>query len=474
MSQVVGMVKAVLPPTNAPIALIGLVACVVSAYLVAQRPIEVALYTILCGLLLLVSFLHTRAAIYLIIFSMLLSPEIGLGPPTGGRAVSIRLEDLLLVLVGIAWLARVAYYKESGLLRKSPLNRPIAVYTLAAITATVVSGWTNPTNWLNALLFLGKYLEYFVLYFLVLNHIDSRKDIKNFLTAAILTCIVVSCIGIAQIPGGNRVSAPFEGEVGEPNSFGGYLVLMLSLAGGFYLMTSSFIKRTYWMGFAVLLVIPLAYTLSRSSWGAALVMLLVLFWYGPRKSHLLAIGGLALTLYPLLTPQQIVNRLDYTFNQPESVGQVHVGNIKLDTSLSARIASWRYGLKGWARRPITGYGVAGFGFMDAQYVRVLTETGIFGFVAFCWLAISIWRMSLQRFRNATEDFTKALSLGYLAAFAAMLAHGLGANTFIIIRIMEPFWLLTALVVSLPEGHPAESVPSQSVPAISDGANRAGA
>jgi hypothetical protein len=32
----------------------------------------------------------------------------------------------------------------------------------------------------------------------------------------------------------------------------------------------------------------------------------------------------------------------------------------------------------------------------------------------------------------------------------MLIHGIGANTFIIVRIMEPFWLLTALIVALPE------------------------
>jgi hypothetical protein len=31
----------------------------------------------------------------------------------------------------------------------------------------------------------------------------------------------------------------------------------------------------------------------------------------------------------------------------------------------------------------------------------------------------------------------------------MLAHGIGANTFIIIRIMEPFWLCAGLVMLLP-------------------------
>ena len=32
----------------------------------------------------------------------------------------------------------------------------------------------------------------------------------------------------------------------------------------------------------------------------------------------------------------------------------------------------------------------------------------------------------------------------------MLTHGIGANTFIIVRIMEPFWFLTAIVIMIPQ------------------------
>lgn len=443
---------------------------VLTAHLIATGALALTLYLLGGVVVLFIGFFHPRIAIYGIIFSMLLSPELGFGGGTSAHAVTVRLEDVFLLVVGVAWLARVAYYKETGLLRKNPLSRPIVAYALAAILATVVSGWLGPVNWLKALLFLAKYLEYFVLYFLVLSMIKSRQDIKRYLAAAIVTCIIVSIVGIAQIPSGHRVSAPFEGEVGEPNTFGGYLVLMLSVASGFYLVTSSFRTRLLWVGFAVLMVLPLLYTLSRTSWGAALGAFAVLLAYGPNKSHLLSGGVLALALYPLLTPGQVMDRVDYTFNQPESAGQIQVGTVRLDTSLSARIESWGYGLKGWARRPITGYGVTGFAFLDAQYLLVLTETGILGLAAFGWLAWSIWRLALHRFQEASDPFDKALSLGYLAGFAAMLVHGLGANTFIIIRIMEPFWLLTALVVSLPEYPEVERTSPESFARLNEEAN----
>jgi hypothetical protein len=48
----------------------------------------------------------------------------------------------------------------------------------------------------------------------------------------------------------------------------------------------------------------------------------------------------------------------------------------------------------------------------------------------------------------------------------MLAHGIGANTFIIIRIMEPFWLCAGLVVLLPRlGQEQINDPSVSAPPV---------
>lgn len=427
----------------------GMLLCYLATQWIATESPSVTLALVAGVLLVLVSFFHTRLAIYVIIFSMLLSPEIDLGLSAGSREATVRLEDLLLILVGAAWLARAAYYKELGILKKGSLNAPIMAYSLAALLATLVSGWLAYINWVQALLFLAKYIEYFVLYFLVLVNLRDRSDVRSYLAAAFLTAAIVSVVGIAQIPTGERVSAPFEGETGEPNTFGGYLVFMMALAGGFFLTSTTTRDRALWLGFGLLMLVPLLYTLSRSSWLAAAAMALVLFWKAPRRSPLLVAGVVLLTLTPLFLPQQVVERMEYTFQQPREAGQLEIGKARLDTSLSARIRSWSFGLEGWTRRPLTGYGVAGYGFMDAQYIRVLTETGLVGFVAFCWLAWSLWQTALKRHRSARDPLARGLALGYLAGYVALLVHGLGANTFIIVRIMEPFWLITALVVGLP-------------------------
>jgi hypothetical protein len=44
---------------------------------------------------------------------------------------------------------------------------------------------------------------------------------------------------------------------------------------------------------------------------------------------------------------------------------------------------------------------------------------------------------------------RGLAGGFLAAIAGVLVHGIGSNSFIIIRIMEPFWLFAAIVLAIP-------------------------
>jgi len=36
-----------------------------------------------------------------------------------------------------------------------------------------------------------------------------------------------------------------------------------------------------------------------------------------------------------------------------------------------------------------------------------------------------------------------------AGLTAIVTHSIGANTFIIVRIMEPFWFMTGIIATLP-------------------------
>ncbi len=400
------------------------------------------------------SFASTDVALYILIFSMLLSPEFVVGTTAGGslgRGVTVRLDDFLLVVIGISWLAKMSVKKELGLFLKTPLNKPIAFYIIVCLLATLFAAFDGRVNFRTGFLFVLKYFQYMIIYFMVANHLESRKQARNYLWALLITCAIVSIIGIIQIPGGGRVSAPFEGDSGEPNTFGGYLVFMISVTVGLWLTSDSFRDQCIYSGLALLFAIPLIYTQSRSSYLAIVPAMLAFVWLS-EKRHWVAMAILLVGVsLPIIAPHPAKERVVYTFTQGKTQKDVvEVGGIRLDTSLSARIRSWKSAAKDWAKHPVLGYGVTGYKFVDAQYVRVITETGLLGLVTFALLITVVFRLAHHVAKEAVEPFHKGLTIGFLAGFIGLLYHGIGANTFIIVRIMEPFWFVTAMVIMIPE------------------------
>lgn len=441
-----------------PLALFVLLLAAGGGLLIAQTGPGLSVGASLLVVLLFLSFLHTELALHVVLLSMLLSPEIVVGgiagvsigkPDAKGDVLVVRIEDLILTTVCLAWLARAAIFKEVGLIRKTPLNAPILAYTVALIVATLTGTFMGNVRPLRGFFFTLKYVEYFVVYLMAVNYIRDDRQLRRLLGTALATCAVAAVMGIAQIPSGERVSAPFEGSYGEPNTFGGYLVFMLAVILGLALAARTIPARLRWFALAALVVVPLLYTLSRTSWLAAVPMLLTLALLSPRRLIVLAGLGVAIVLGSALFPQQVVDRYNYTFHAPEARGDFSVGGTRFDSSTSARLESWRHGFHGWLQRPLLGYGVTGFPFMDAQYVRVLVEGGLFGLAAFLWLLWRILRAAWTAYRETVGTRFEGLALGYIAGFMALVTHGIGANTFIIVRIMEPFWFLTGIVAVLP-------------------------
>ncbi len=404
--------------------------------------------------LFVLAFARTEFALYLMVFSMLLSPEItaSAGGLAERREVTLRTEDFVLIIIGFSWLAKTAVNKELGLVAKTPLNRPIIAYIAVNLIATLLGYLTGSVKTAAGYLYVLKYIEYFIVYFMVVNNLRDRQHARRLLTAALITAAVVSAIGITQIPSGERVSAPFEGESGEPNTFGGYLLFMMAIAGGIALEAPWLAVRARCTALVGLMAVPFAFTLSRASYLGILPVYVALMALTTRRRALIAILLIAVVCSPLLlliAPASVVNRVLYTFQPEANQPTVRLGKVGLDPSTSARILSVKQALSGWLERPILGFGVTGFGFMDAQYARVLVETGIVGLLCFVWLLWSVLKAARDVHLKTADPFDRGLAIGFIAGTFGLLAHAIGSNTFIVIRIMEPFWLFAGIVLMLP-------------------------
>ena len=295
-----------------------------------------------------------------------------------------------------------------------------------------------------------KYFEYMFIYFMVVNHLHERRQTRNYLWAMLITCTIVSVIGIAQIPEGVRVSAPFEGKIGEPNTFGGYLLFMICITTGLFLTSTSLRAHLIYGGLVSLFIVPLIYTQSRGSYLALIPAMLAFVWLSKKKHIVFLLLVLVGLLVPFITPEAAKERVAYTFTQGlDEQDAIEIFGVKLDTSTSARLMSWKEVGRDWIKHPLFGFGVTGYGFVDAQYPRVLIETGLVGLSTFLLLLFKIFGQSYRLFSKAIDPAERGLCMGFLAGFIGLIVHGLAANTFIIVRIMEPFWFMLAMVIMCP-------------------------
>jgi O-antigen ligase len=426
-----------------------------------QISIGIAFAVVGAIILALICFMSPALGLYILICAMLLGPQFGTGGAAGegvrGRGLTLRLDDFLLLIIGFSWFLSTAVNKERGLFLKTPLNRYIAYYFLACLVSTLIGYMMGRVKGTAGFFFALKYFEYYVVYFMAVNYLKEKKQMERLVFTLLIVCLIVCTIAIYQIPSGIRVSAPFEGKEGEPNTLGGYLVLLLSVVLGLLVNNYGSRKQKFFLGGLIFFIlITLAATLSRSSWLALGPMVLALIWFSKKKLVLIIPLIFLVLISSFLLPSAVTDRALYTFSQKSEEGQVKVGDIRIDTSTSARLNSWKNVLtRDFIQQPLIGYGITGYSFIDAQYPRVLAETGLLGMICFIALLAAIYRNAIQtRRRYADDPFFLGVSTGFLAGFFAMLTHAIGANTFIIVRIMEPFWFLTAIVIMIPQIAPS--------------------
>jgi len=402
-----------------------------------------------------VAFVRGTEGLYLIIFAMLFSPEISSGIATGrtggegaGRVV-LRLEDVIMFAVVLGWILRSAYHGRRFAILKTPINASIWIYVAASIVATLLGVLRGSVGAFWAGFFHNlRYFEYFLLFFMILAHVREKTEIKRMIWAMFIVFGLAMLYGYAQIGTGVRVSAPFDA---EPNTFGGYIVLLTCLAAGIALVDTRARIRFTMVGLILLALPPLMFTLSRASY---LALIAGFFAFLAVSHHRVLIGAVAVAFVAAmmlgmpLFPEKVQERVAGTF-EAERQYHVQIAGVDFDASSSARIISYQQAVKKWMGSPVIGYGVTGSHFIDGQYPRLLVETGVVGLAAFLIIFLRLLREVRIVYRGASDPTLKGAAMGFFCGTLALLAHGTAANSFIIVRIAEPFWLLAALILLIP-------------------------
>ena len=438
-------IKGNIPLSSFILMVAGVFFCLLIGGTISVHPYA-PLFIVVSFFLFILAFMHSDWSMGVLIVAMLLSPELNLGGFSKQQDVTIRIEDLLIVVFMFGWLARTAVSKGLTFIRRLPLNRFILFYCLVFTIATLKGMITQDVTPVKGLFFMFKYFEYFIVFYLASSIIQNEKQVRNYLKIFLVVFAIVNIYAFFQIGHVSRVSAPFQHGGGEPNTLGGYQVLMLGILLG--VLTQMDMGAWKWplMGLGLFSLIPFAHTLSRCSYGAIVVMYLTLIFFSKFSTKTVLVGIMAflILMFMAFKPDFVMHRLvsAVTPEYQENIPTVKIFGVPLGASPSARILDWIDLFQEWKTKPFLGFGLTGVRFVDGQFIKVLVET-------FLLLLLVIFRQVFKIYKKTKNPLYKGLAIGFLAGHAGMIFHALSTNTFIIIRIMEPYWFLAGMVMVIP-------------------------
>ncbi len=315
-----------------------------------------------------------------------------------------------------------------------------------------------------SLMVWAMYLVFFVFYFVVINSVNTKEQIKAILKIFVISGAFVALYGIIQyVFKIDTTNAWIDEEMFEeatmraystlenPNVLGEYLLLILPLAAIFMIRfkVKEWSKWVYTAIFAVC-GLCLIFTQSRGCWlGFILSVVIFVTFY---KGKLWCLVPFAILLLPLVLPETMIARI------------MSIGDMS-DSSTSYRVYIW-YGTFAMLKTYWIGGIGMGEGAFDSVYpfysynaviaphshnlyLQLVVEAGVGALIVFIAAMIMLFRNSSNICRNSEKNsFEYITSLAFACGVSGFLLQSMFDYTFYNYRVMAMFMMYLALAAAL--------------------------
>ncbi len=347
----------------------------------------------------------------------------------------ININAMLTILVIVMGISFIMVMKLNVM--KLPIVSSFILFLFIILLNLPIS--IVPINSLADLLRLTSVLMFYVLMSVL---IKGKDQIKQIIFIIVLSSLLPLSIGTYQFItntgslgaiGYNRLMGTFV----HPNVFGMYLVFLTPITIFSAKYAKRNVSRLLYIGLSLWMVFLLIQTYTRSPWIGLLIVGLVFGLKKDKRTLLLTtiIIGVILVLFP-----EIVTRFTET----------HPGR---QSSVVTRILTWKASFDFFKDRPLFGWGLGSFQFISFlvklqahnDYIRILVEMGIVGFIFFINFYYKILKHLSLSFRKINDPYFSDFVLIVFSIFVANLAMCFVSNPFGFTVIQWYLFTLIALV-----------------------------
>jgi O-antigen ligase len=351
-------------------------------------------------------------------------------------------------LVALAFLGGVGLYvlaqvRKGARLLSAPTVAPALMFMgWAGVTLLYSPQWALGAR--DLLKFLAAYCAFLVI-------VAQRPDptrIKQLLGAFVLGAVPPIVYGytaggtdINIFYGWARVQSFFD----SANTYGFYLVTVLAAVWALRQRASSTAARAATTAIGIAALVSIMLTLSRNSFAAMSLLVLVVGWRHRRVLiAVLAVGALVL----VVAPQTLARGTQFFSSESGSA----------ENSLTGRLDVWETGASLWRTQPVLGRGWGTTSLTVGKnahndYLRALIEAGAIGLVCYVILVWTLIKAGLRATAGRIDAARALLGLGLGYALVSVASNSLGKGVF-----QFYFWSIVGVLYvwseTIPDAAPA--------------------
>ena len=383
----------------------------------------------------------------------------------------------VIAVVLLAWL----YLFITGHIK---LRYPLITWLAALFWLVGLWSYSVSIDPSRTLLILAFWLIALMGFWLTVQFVQTKEDIKSIAVLLIVIAIILVIFGFYQFignivglpnsitgirPGYDKTTFGFpriHATFPEPLYFADYLFVPFYLAVAYFLYggIKGKLSRLWALVASLLMLVGIILTVARGAYIALVVSGLVLVVWQYRRFFQLKNIIVVLSIFAL-SAVLVLGFL--TFSEPRAkdafLAHVQVDDRTKGESVVARVQASQRALDAWDHFPILGIGLGGYGpwelqdrgevhIVDAdpivnnQYLETLAETGTVGFVVLLLIIITLLWRSIRAWLSTNDPFLRATLSGLTIGVLAIFIQYATFSTIYIIYI----WVFIGLLVATQE------------------------